>query len=193
MKCVSPFSVVRGSNTLFPNDFGEDLFTRFLHSVHTHTHTIVLLLFWNLSGTTRVSRYQKGYHFLNAIIVVRHTDPLMLHFYDGIEICILLSSSLSLLTVSITECKRSSNWPVTYPMCLSVSLSVRKYTVAKWLIRSGCRFGWWVGSVEDGYIRWEWWLSKGKGQFWGWILGILFLRSCAKVHELIESVEGLVC
>jgi len=26
----------------------------------THKHTIVLLLFWNLSGTTRVSRYQKG-------------------------------------------------------------------------------------------------------------------------------------
>jgi len=26
----------------------------------THTHTIVLLLFWNLSGTTRVSRYQEG-------------------------------------------------------------------------------------------------------------------------------------
>jgi len=24
------------------------------------THTTVLLLFWNLSGTTRVSRYQKG-------------------------------------------------------------------------------------------------------------------------------------
>ena len=23
-------------------------------------HTIVLLLFWNMSGTTRVSRYQKG-------------------------------------------------------------------------------------------------------------------------------------
>jgi len=27
---------------------------------HTHTHTIVLLLFWNLSGTTQVSRHQKG-------------------------------------------------------------------------------------------------------------------------------------
>jgi len=26
----------------------------------THTHTTVLLLFCNLSGTTRVSRYQKG-------------------------------------------------------------------------------------------------------------------------------------
>ena len=26
----------------------------------THTHTTVLLLCWNLSGTTRVSRYQKG-------------------------------------------------------------------------------------------------------------------------------------
>jgi len=27
---------------------------------HTCTHTIILLLFWNLSGTTQVSRYQKG-------------------------------------------------------------------------------------------------------------------------------------
>jgi len=27
---------------------------------HTHTHTTVLLLFWDMSGTTRVSRYQKG-------------------------------------------------------------------------------------------------------------------------------------
>ena len=29
-------------------------------SVYTHTHTTVLLLFWNMSGTTRVSRYHKG-------------------------------------------------------------------------------------------------------------------------------------
>jgi len=29
--------------------------------LNTHTtHTIILLLFWILSGTTRVSRYQKG-------------------------------------------------------------------------------------------------------------------------------------
>jgi len=27
---------------------------------NTHTHTTVLLLFWNMSGSTRVSRYQKG-------------------------------------------------------------------------------------------------------------------------------------
>ena len=26
----------------------------------THTHTTVLLLVWNMSGSTRVSRYQKG-------------------------------------------------------------------------------------------------------------------------------------
>ena len=26
----------------------------------THTHTTILLLFWNMSRTTRVSRYQKG-------------------------------------------------------------------------------------------------------------------------------------
>jgi len=27
---------------------------------NTHIHTAVLLLFWNMSGTTQVSRYQKG-------------------------------------------------------------------------------------------------------------------------------------
>jgi len=32
---------------------------RYTHT-HTHTHTTVLLLFWILSGTTQVSRYQKG-------------------------------------------------------------------------------------------------------------------------------------
>ena len=28
--------------------------------LHTHTHTTILLLFWSMCGTTRVSRYQKG-------------------------------------------------------------------------------------------------------------------------------------
>jgi len=27
---------------------------------YIHTHTTILLLFWNMSGTARVSRYQKG-------------------------------------------------------------------------------------------------------------------------------------
>ena len=31
----------------------------FIHQNRTHTHTTVSLLFWNMSGTTRVSRYQK--------------------------------------------------------------------------------------------------------------------------------------
>jgi len=31
----------------------------FMH-VYSTTHTIVLLLFWNSSGTTRMSRYQRG-------------------------------------------------------------------------------------------------------------------------------------
>jgi len=30
------------------------------HCLFMHTHTTVLLLFWNMSGITRVSRYQKG-------------------------------------------------------------------------------------------------------------------------------------
>jgi len=36
------------------------LLTCSTHQQHTHTHTTVLLLVWNLAGTTRVSRYQKG-------------------------------------------------------------------------------------------------------------------------------------
>jgi len=37
------------------------LYVYILHNLtDTHTHTTVLLLFWNMSGTTRVSRYQKG-------------------------------------------------------------------------------------------------------------------------------------
>jgi len=31
-----------------------------ISSLNTHTHTTVLLVFWNMSGTTQVSRYQKG-------------------------------------------------------------------------------------------------------------------------------------
>jgi len=30
------------------------------YNTRTHTHTTVLLLVWNMSGSTRVSRYQKG-------------------------------------------------------------------------------------------------------------------------------------
>jgi len=43
------------------SNFLRHLFVILNHvSTHTQTCTIVLMLFWNLSGTTRVSRYQKG-------------------------------------------------------------------------------------------------------------------------------------
>ena len=35
-------------------------FDRRLYLTHTHIHTTVLLLFWNMSRTIRVSRYQKA-------------------------------------------------------------------------------------------------------------------------------------
>ena len=37
----------------------------YLH--RSNTHTVVLLLFWNLFGTTRVSRYQKGKTILDLL------------------------------------------------------------------------------------------------------------------------------
>jgi len=33
----------------------------------THSHTTILLLFWNMSGTTQVSRYQKGKTLLKLV------------------------------------------------------------------------------------------------------------------------------
>ena len=50
---------------------------------HTHTHTTVLLLFWNLSGTTRVSRYQKG----KSRKVKTNLDLLEQEIVSGSDIC----------------------------------------------------------------------------------------------------------
>ena len=48
-----------------------------------HTHTVVLLLFWNLSGTTRVSRYQKGKNQLGKT----NLDLLEQEIVSGSGIC----------------------------------------------------------------------------------------------------------
>ena len=39
---------------------GFEVFLNLPNCRNTHTHTTVSLLFWNMSGTTQVSRYQKG-------------------------------------------------------------------------------------------------------------------------------------
>jgi len=50
---------------------------------HTHTHITILLLFWNMSGTTRVSRYQKG----KARKVKTNLDLLEQEIVSGSGIC----------------------------------------------------------------------------------------------------------
>jgi len=50
---------------------------------HTHTHTTVLLLYWSMSGTTRVSRYQKG----KTRKVVTNLDLLEQEIVSGSGIC----------------------------------------------------------------------------------------------------------
>jgi len=49
----------------------------------THAHTTILLLFWNLSGTTRVSRYQKG----KTRKVKTNLDLLEQETVSGSDIC----------------------------------------------------------------------------------------------------------
>jgi len=66
---------------------------------------------------------------------------------------LLLLSSLVSLPINTIECKRYWNRTFACPLCRSafsqslVCLSW-KCIVAKWLIGSGCHFGWWMGSVE---------------------------------------------
>ena len=50
---------------------------------HTHTHTTVLLLFWNMSRTTRMSRYQKG----KTRKVKTNLDLLEQEIVSGSSIC----------------------------------------------------------------------------------------------------------
>ena len=50
---------------------------------NTHTHTTVLLLFWYMSGTTRVSRHQKG----KTTKVKTNLDLLEQEIVSGSGIC----------------------------------------------------------------------------------------------------------
>jgi len=61
--------------------------------MYTHTHTIVLLLFWNLSGTTQVSRYQKGKNRQ----VKTNLDLLEQEIVSGSGICWAIYASLHLI------------------------------------------------------------------------------------------------
>jgi len=61
---------------------------------YTHTHTIVLLLFWNLSRTTQVSRYQKGKNQEGKT----NLDLLEQEIVSGSGICWAISKSASHLT-----------------------------------------------------------------------------------------------
>ena len=58
----------------------------------THTHTTVLLLFWNMSGTTRVSRYQKG----KTRKVKTNLDLLEQEIVGGSGICWAICNAYSL-------------------------------------------------------------------------------------------------
>jgi len=58
-------------------------------------------------------------------------------------------------------------------VCRCVCLS-RKCTVAKRLSWSGCRLGWWVGSVDGWCIRWGRDRRRGRSSF-----GVNLWRSCS--------------
>ena len=59
------------------------------YSIKAHTHTTVLLLFWNMSGTTRVSRYQKS----KTRKVKTNLDLLEQEIVSGSGICLAICKS----------------------------------------------------------------------------------------------------
>jgi len=62
--------------------------------IHTRTHTTVLLLFWNMSGTTQVSRYQKG----KTRKVKTNLDSLEQEIVSGSGICWAIQHIHKLIT-----------------------------------------------------------------------------------------------
>jgi len=61
-------------------------------TIRHYTHTTVLLLFWNKSGTTRVSRYQKG----KTRKVKTNLDLLEQEIVSGSGICWAICNAYSL-------------------------------------------------------------------------------------------------
>ena len=60
-----------------------------MNGKHTHSHTSVLLLFWNMSGTTLVRRYQKG----RTRKVKANLDLLEQEIVSGNGICLAICKS----------------------------------------------------------------------------------------------------
>ena len=60
--------------------------------VQIYTHTTVLLLVWNMSGSTRVSRYQKG----KTKKVKTNLDLLEQEIVSGSGICLAICNAYSL-------------------------------------------------------------------------------------------------
>ena len=84
---TQPFNAATVTAFLFVSDtqfmcFRKDQSAMF-EKTCIHTHTTVLLLIWNMSGTTRVSRYQKG----KARKVKTNLDLLEQEIVSGSGIC----------------------------------------------------------------------------------------------------------
>ena len=87
---IATFLKRKGKRSRFKSlKFGEGRPSTSIGLQHTHTHTTVLLLFWNMSGTTRVSRYQKG----KTSKVKTNLDLLEQEILSGNGICWALCKS----------------------------------------------------------------------------------------------------
>ena len=67
---------------------------------YTHTHTTILLLVWNMSGSTRVSRYQKG----KTKKVKTNLDLLEIVFDKELSLCASHDWWVQVLQMVVVNC-----------------------------------------------------------------------------------------
>ena len=89
-----------------------------VHNTHTHTHNHFTAL-WNLSGTTRVNRYQKKHSPTTLIVVINH--PNLLSPSTTIHGILRIQSTCS--TVFFHNLSPSFLWSTSWPVT-STSYSI---------------------------------------------------------------------
>ena len=127
-------------------------------SSYTHTHTTVLLLFWNMSGTTWVSRYQKG----KTRQVKTNLDLLEQEIVSGSGICWAICK---VYTSSQTTTPTSHHSVFYRPDALPAAQPTASKHRGNWLSRFILKIA----------IKWRWWKTENmQSKLGDWLIELMF-------------------
>ena len=141
------------------------------------TTTFVMLAWLPMQSSCQLLLSGTHYRELSSIATLllflnlgsRHSSSLLpgvlsFHFSLAHRLAQHLWSYVSIIIASLSiRAERLCYWNVVHP-----SVGPHMCIVAKRLIASGCRLGWWVGWARHSCVRWKSTCLKGKGQFLAW-------------------------